>query len=711
MTNCFNTPPRPTRRASGCRRGAASKVAAPALAVAVLLLWLGADVARAQVSIEEAEEAGALIGQPTSTRPPAYIGMDAQLLGPRIEWPMLTDPLLSVPRTYRVYLTRLRDLWVEALTAADAQLRIRVITAMAQAHREGMPSLPESVGPPLIEVVERDQERLAVRLAAAETLAVLDVPSAAEALWKRNQTDGPDMILLTDPALARWDHQPAREDWLARLADPNTPWPTRQSAIDALGTVGEARAAEDLRQIVFDPAGDLLLRMAAAEALGAVVNRGLVDAAAQLYADGAAPLTDRLMAAWLLTTHSDEAAQKLLLRMARDAEPAVAQIAVQRLLVIDPLLLAPELERLSANPDAGLRDLAVKALAAPATPDAVRMLADLLNDPQEDIRVAAREQLRQYEQQVALKEVVRAQAMRILAGVNWGGLVEAAELLGRLDHKPAADLMLKLLHFERAEVRLAAAVNLRRLAVIETMAPLLAHCEELAALWHRAPPPPPTNQGVGPGQEGAPPQPGRPPERSEDPPDSTGPRPGPLVPDREKMLKQGGRDTAEPVDLQFAAAVMAQIFQAFGQMDYRQADPLMRRLLPRKDNGGVYEFYPAMRAAGLWALGRFSAGKVDAALERECIARLNDMAMFDAEAAIVRAMAAAALVRMGSTSDEALGTLRRWSESDRRFGGIDILTCRWAVSQILDEPFAAFDAPTINSAGWDLEPFTPTAAR
>ena len=201
------------------------------------------------------------------------------------------------------------------------------------------------------------------------------------------------------------------------------------------------------------------------------------------------------------------------------------------------------------------------------------------------------------------------------------------------------------------------------------------------------------------------PQPDGPEQPSDDPPAPSDPltaRPGPPV----------QRDTGHTsASLQVAAAVMTQAFQAFGQLDFRQADPLMRRLLPRKDNGSVYEFYPAMRAAGLWALGRFSSGEIDAALEQECIARLNDMAPFDSEAAIVRAMAAVTLVRMGSNSKAALDTLRRWSEPDRRLGDVDILSCRWALLQLADEPFVKFDTPTINSAGWPIEPFVPTVER
>ena len=645
----------------------------------VLLCALLVSAASSGLAADEDYRAGVdapgmLLGELIADAPSPDIVRGRAWLGDRIEWPMYDDPALPVPPTIRTYPVELSKLWVLALGRPEARLRISAAEAIDRAHRTGMPNLLQEPAGTLIGLLTKPDPHPAVKLTAIAALIAMDASRSAEAMLARNQADGLETILLTDPALARWDYQPARQVWLDRLQDPGTSRQVRRSAIEALGTVRESRAREALRTVAWDGSADSALRLAAARALGEVVSEGLVDDARSLAGGGTAALPDRIMAAAMLATHSSRDARELLLEMTKDEEPAVAGIALRRLLEIDPMLLESQVERLCKSPDAGLRALAVRVLSAPATPDAVRLLADMLDDSHEDIRVAARKQMRSYDKNPNLTRAVRDNAMRVLAGDRWRGRVEAADLLGRLDHKAAAPRLLELLRFERDEVQLVAAVNLRRLAVAETMRPLLEHCQELALLWQGQAPVVRMMPGRGPAQPA---------------------QPAPTV----------SADPGLHLRLRIAAAVMAQAFQAFGALDYQPAEPLMRKLFPRKANGGIYEEASDMRGAATWALSRLHRGERDEALEEECVARLNDMHPFDSEAALVRHMSAVCLARLELTKPEArLGTLRRWSEPGLDGGDSAILACRWAIKELTGEPMVPFKAQLVGTGGWYLEP-------
>ena len=565
------------------------------------------------------------------------------LLGDRIDWPMYDDPPLRMPQSVTVHEPRLTELWVAALARPEASVQIRAAMAIAEAQRQGIPLLPDKTGPSLIRILSRSDGNLAVRIAAAMTAIELDLTQAAEHLLARNQADGLETILLTDPALARWDYKPARVVWLARLADASGR--ARMSAIDALGEVGEPKAADLLRQIAVDRSAASTLRYAAAGALGKIVETGLVDTARSLAGNGAG-LTDRLVAAAMLGSHNDIPAQALLLSLADDEEPAIAAVAVRRLLAIDPMLLGPRLERLCRSKDAGLRSLAVEALRWPATPRAVALLADLLADVNPSVHVAARKQMREYDKNPTLTQHVRKDAMRVLNGHAWQGLVESAHLLATLDHKPAAPRLVDILTFQRAEVRLMAIIGLRRLAVMQTMRGLLEYCRGRADRWTSG--------------------------------------------------------EAAPDELAGFAGELQQAFQAFGALDYRQADQFMRRFVHRK--GSPFEMQAHTRAAAVWALARLHRGDQDSTLGAMFAARLNDMAPMDSEQEVVRSHAAVGIGRINST--EQMETLRKWAVvSDP--GNLAAMACRWAINRITGEPIVPFKRPRDSSAGWFLEPVSP----
>src|SRR5262249_38953759 len=158
-----------------------------------------------------------------------------------------------------------------------------------------------------------------------------------------------------------WDYKPARALWLQRLDDPAPPPRALILAIRGLGTVREGQAAGKLRTLVLaglrkgadgpgvrQPGGGAgrpgsvlpMVRLEAARALGSVREGGLEGDAEALAADPSGrSLTGRLAAASLLRRHRGETAVRLLQRLARDPEPAVAVLAGTRLLEIDHRLL------------------------------------------------------------------------------------------------------------------------------------------------------------------------------------------------------------------------------------------------------------------------------------------------------------------------------------------------------------------------------------
>src|SRR5262249_54974651 len=136
-------------------------------------------------------------------------------------------------------------------------------------------------------------------------------------------------------------------------------------------------------------------RLAAAEALAALQHEGLEHDARKLAAvpSGSDKARGRLIAATLLSQHGGPQGETLLLELGADQEPAVAAVAVRRLIAIRPLSLKPLLKQLVSNKDSRLRQLAAQALRRFRSVEAVGLLIPLLDDPEQSVRTSAREAL------------------------------------------------------------------------------------------------------------------------------------------------------------------------------------------------------------------------------------------------------------------------------------------------------------------------------
>jgi HEAT repeat protein len=568
-----------------------------------------------------------------------------------LDSPMYHDPELTPPRVVNRLPPRLPGLWVEALARPEADLKAQAAQAIARAHERGLDGLAATVGP-LVRELDRPDQHPTVRLAVARALVVLDAKDAAAAL-ARAAAD-PELCEIVDPALARWDYLPARAVWRERINQS----PARRGtllAIRALGVVRDPEAAPRLRELVLDRGAPAPARLEAAGALAEIRTAG-GEADARALAADASPrgLTDRLAAASLLRRHASDEAVKLLLVLGRDPEPAVASVALARLVELDPGNVLPLLDGVTASPDANVRGFGVEVLHRRPSAAHVRLLGDRLSDPHPAVRGRARAALLELGAQAEWKEAVIGEGARALAGRDWRGLEQATLLLAGLDHKPAAGRLAELLRHDRIEVYVTAAWGLRRLGVSDTLSAVLAYVAERY----------PSLFAAGPGAAGP---------------------------------------TEAAIDNQ-----LSQLAQFLGQARHRPADAVLRRLFaqttPPANQSG-----PESRAAAAYALGLIHQGAGPPDLIRGMVGRLSAVGPLDQEDNRVRRMAAVALGRM--KADAALAKLREFYRGrepalypvNKTLYEVND-ACGWAVEQLTGEKVPPPGTAEVFARDWFLYP-------
>lgn len=589
--------------------------------------------------------AGLLLGAARGAAEP--LGPVEPAVGGWIGQPMDIDPAIEPIGATLALDPRSLALWLDALEGEHVADRRRAARAIRAAHAEGVAGLAPAL-PVLMRVVNDDADPVA-RAEAAATLEALDDPAAAEALLAVLLEDDPDLVLPADRALRRWRHAPAAEAWLARLADADQPLALRLAAAQGLGRLGHTPSIEPLTGIVGDRRRPVSLRLAAAEALGRIDRRGLTTLARPLARSARAE--ERLMAVRLLTHHPGWGEVGWMTALARDDEAAVSAAALRS------LNRTPELAGVVRGMTDGLTSegrpnvryqLAVAwSRAEPA--DAAPTLAAMLDDPGVAVRTFARDRLIELAADPAGRSPVAAAVGRVLdAPPGWRAAEQAALVAGRIDLDAAAPALLALLDHARPESRLAAADALRRLAVPDTLPTMLAHAEALTARW-----PDPDN-----------------PAAAADP-------------------------QATSWSAQSLGHELVQLFEAFGQMGYSEADPLLRKYVPKSSRYGA-----EARGAAVYALGKILEGKSDARLANQLAGRLSDVSGLAPEAEPVRYFAAITLGRLGARGQ--LPKLQRFAESEAESetGG----ACRWAIGQITGQAPPAPEPETRYSRGYFLEP-------
>jgi len=557
----------------------------------------------------------------------------------KLDSAMDLDPALPSPPVDKRFSPRLKSLWLEALKRPEADLKRQAAEAIAEAHRRGRPDLADTV-PHLVEALDAPDQHPVVRLAAARALGVLDAREAAPILFKHAAADPVDMAQVVEPLLARWNFAPVREEWLRRLDDPRAGQVPRVLAIAGVLAAGEVRAVPPLLSLLRDPRLSPELRLKAAGALGAIRPQGWESEAKALAADKSpAGTVGRLAAAMLLARHRGVPAQTLLIELAGDPEPAVAAVALGRIVQIDANLVAmPMLRGLMGSADANVRRLAAELLFGRRTPEAMTLLAEMLDDEHPAVRVYAADALVERAPAAALGPAVRQAAMAMLAGRRTRGLEQAAMVLGALDHKPAAPRLVELLECPVGEVSIAAAWALRRLAVPETTKAIL---DKAIRETNRT----------------------------------------------EALDGRGTPDEAFPAALEVTAIYerLEQLIQALGILRCRESQALLLRFTPKPPPpppmappwfGATKQ--ERLRAAALWSLG-FVA-------DRPASASLAGVVANNKDASAVRQMAAVSLGRLKAAA--AVDVLRKPYESADTDPWLHV-ACAWAIHQITGEQVAA----------------------
>jgi HEAT repeat protein len=560
---------------------------------------------------------------------------------------MYKDPDLPMPRVELVFPKRATALWLKALEQPDAEMKCRAAATIALAHRRGMKGLQTTIAPLRAALDQRDQHP-AVVLEVARALIVLDARKEASPSllrWVQAGEAPPALRDLVEPALARWDYRPARVVWLERLRQGTNPHRSLVLAMQGLAAVKEARAVEPLRDRAHSGKEPAAIRLEAARALGALAESGLEKDAARLAAEaGPRGLVGRLAAAEVLRRHKGPEAVRLLQGLARDREPTVAALALARLIEIDPRLALPALAGSLASPDAKVRTLAVQVLFR--LPDArhLRLLGDRLDDQNPEVRVLARRSLRQLAQKKELRSPVIAEGMRLLAKGQWRGLEQAAILLARLDHKPAANRLVELLEDDRPEVFVTAAWGLRQLAVGATLPEVLAYVEA-----------------------------------------------------EHKRLKGRTERDRKGISRELVDHQLSQLNQFLGRQKYSPASAVLQRFIPR-GQAGLLE----SRAAAIWALGLIHEGKPVASVATALQRRLQDLSVMPPEDIRVAWMSAIALGRMKAKA--ILPTLRKYYFAKEPTSDPVNNACGWAIEQITGEAVPAPRTIRQRVIDWFLTP-------
>ena len=555
---------------------------------------------------------------------------------------------------------KLLPLWLEAMRRPELDLKRQAADAISKAYTQGMRDVDAAV-PVLVEQLQAENQRPVVLLAAAHALIAIDARSAAPLLRELAQTHGLDMAQLVEPALARWQYRPIREIWLARLSEP-TPHALRILAIDCLAVVEQPQAREPLRRLALDPAAPADVRLHAARALGQIQQEKLLNYAETLTQDlRPERLVDRLVGASLLAQHRGSDVEQVLLKIAIDPQPAVAAIALERLLQLDPKLVQPINERLVRSPDSKIRRLATQLLLGQHSAEAVAKLGDLLDDPHPAIRAGAREALLELAQDAQLDPAVRQAGMKVLeTDERIHGVEQALILLGALDHKPAAPRALELLRARPPQVFITAGWTLRQLAVPETAAPMLERVKQQT----------------------------------------------------QASLDRGAKkESIDATEFNNLCDQLHHLIEALGAIEYEPAEPLLRQYLPKPklitnplDIPQTTTREAGLRAGAIWSLGRLYAGEAEPELVKIFIERLSDDNLSDPEAGVVRQEAAEALARMEAA--DAAPVLRKFVKSDETPTDLG-QTCAWALAQLTGEPIAEVKPRRVQQFGWFLEPLDP----
>jgi HEAT repeat protein len=557
----------------------------------------------------------------------------------RTEFLMDGDPALDIKPAVKVFTPKLAELWLQGLARPEAEMQRNVADAIARGHQVGIPDL-DRAAPRLLELVSNEKSQPALRLATSKSLAVLKVPETIPQLIDVARKAGIEMRSILEPALAEMKAEAYIPDWMARLAAADVHPRDLILAIRCLGTIGHSPAADRLLEIVHNSRQRPDIRTAAARSVGIIRDSKLEPDVRRLMTGNTPSILHRICAANLLVRHSGEEAQEFMLKFAVDPEPAVARIALARLLEIDPQLVLPIAENSMQSADVHVRTHGSTAYIRLPTPERIAVLARLLDDPHPDLRRSVCSSLLELTNRPELDKPIRDAAFAMLAGPSWRGQEQSALLLGKLDHEPAAARLFELLDSPRPEVEIASAWAIKSLAIPEMLPMLLEKAIE-----------------------------------------------------RTKMKNSDAfRNNTLPAGIDDETA---HIFELFGKLKYTASEKLLRDHIAKQ-----FQLGEKTRAAAIWTLGIFYAGAPDEELATKYMERINDMGPPPDMPKVVM-MCFVSLGRMKAVSkrDEVKSKFSIDMSSDR-----DSEIRRWAVMQLTGEDLPPLKPRKYSVTDWFLTP-------
>lgn len=549
---------------------------------------------------------------------------NAQVLKVENLWPRDFDfevipPIPTLPPAYKT-------LWMESLDHKENDLKLEIISSIEEVHLAG--SDQSESAPKFRSMVSKDNHHL-VNMALVSLLVSLDDRESADALFGLLNPGRIEISQIVEPALAKWQYGPIIDVWKTRLKNHFEKGNIRHSlmslALDGLRTNHDEESFELLKRLVESTRENPRFRLAAADAIGQMKNRGLEQTAARLAAnEGPEKFVDRLCAIKLLNQHDSDPAKEIIKAQLQDAQQVVAGAAWKRILELDSATAVTFVNQGVASDDPWVRGYAVQALIEQPNLKRIKRLGKLLDDRHPNVRKAACEGLFHLAQSSSKfdKQVRETGTKAVLESPsgNWG-VEQSLILLTSLDHKPVAKNAVELLKSKHFRVSTTAAWALSRLQVKNTLPKMLKQATQVS----------------------------------------------------DDLLARNPMDIANAKELP-ELDLLAHLFDAFGEMNYQKAEPLLMRFVPKR-----VELLDNCRPAAVTALGKFYAGKADDGLVRKLATRMKDVNSDPAERDSVCSACAIAMGRMRAKS--AVRDLNRLIEVDFPVGNFSY-GLFWALQEI-----------------------------
>lgn len=356
------------------------------------------------------------------------------------------------------------NLWREALKHPETDLRQELISSIEQVHRAGD---NQSQHLETVRGLIQDDNHPTLNIAIASFLVAVNDKTSADLLFKMIRPGQIEISQIVEPALARWSYSPAIELWKKRLNAEGVRRTHLILAINGLAKVDDSESLERLLELATDFYEKPSVRLAAARSAGSIGGEGLIEHCTALaQSNGTDVMLSKLCSIALMANIDSQDAIALLQELMCDDSAAVAGAAWQRMVAIDSSNAIPYLERCAKSQDPIVGLSMVSTCVENANPELVDRLGDMLGNRHPDVRVAARNSLRRLAKaDRSFDQQIRSIGQAAIQGSprEFRKIEQAVILLTELNHKPAAGQIVELLSHEKPQVYVTAAWSLRSL--------------------------------------------------------------------------------------------------------------------------------------------------------------------------------------------------------------------------------------------------------